>query len=89
MSDVVLNPHPVAPAAPGRVLEGALWGIDAAVTWSGWWAMTRQGVTSELAGWPAVGRGRGRPAGRRAVPRRGAESSLGCPDALRLTGPVV
>lgn len=49
MSDIVLTPRPVAPAALGHVLEGALWGIGAAVIWSGWWAMTRLGVTSELA----------------------------------------
>ena len=50
MSDVVLNRPPVAPATLGQVLEGALWGTGAAAIWSGWWAMTRLGVTSELAG---------------------------------------
>ena len=40
------------PSAPrlDPMAAGALWGLGAATLWSGWWVMTRLGITASLPG---------------------------------------
>ena len=50
MTETLAHPVPAAPIRPGPVAAGAIWGLGAAVLWSGWWVMTRAGVTGALPG---------------------------------------
>jgi drug/metabolite transporter (DMT)-like permease len=49
MTDILAQSRPAA-IRLGPAAAGALWGLGAAVLWSGWWVMTRYGITGALPG---------------------------------------